>query len=57
MSELVRPPRGTFDLLPEQAPMRRAVVETARAILEAAGYRRIETPAFEVASHAETTAD
>lgn len=47
MSELLRPPRGTFDILPEQAPMRRAVVETARATLEGAGYRRIETPAFE----------
>jgi histidyl-tRNA synthetase len=47
VSELLRPPRGTFDILPEQAPMRRAVVETARAILEGAGYRRIETPAFE----------
>ena len=48
MSELIRPPRGTFDILPDQAPMRRAVVETARSILEGAGYRRIETPAFEV---------
>jgi len=48
VSDLIRPPRGTFDILPEQAPMRRAVVETARATLEDAGYRRIETPAFEV---------
>lgn len=47
MSDPLRPPRGTFDILPEQAPMRRAVVETSRSILEAAGYRRIETPAFE----------
>ena len=47
MSELLRPPRGTFDILPDQAPMRRAVVEAARDTLEGAGYRRIETPAFE----------
>lgn len=48
MSEPLRPPRGTFDILPDQAPMRRAVLETARSVLEGAGYRRIETPAFEV---------
>jgi histidyl-tRNA synthetase len=40
-------PRGTFDVLPADAA-RRAVLEShARRILGAAGYRRIETPAFE----------
>jgi len=40
-------PRGTFDVLPEQSALRLAVEVAARRILEAAGYRRIETPAFE----------
>jgi histidyl-tRNA synthetase len=40
-------PRGTNDLLPEQAGMRLRVEETARELLEGAGYGRIETPAFE----------
>jgi histidyl-tRNA synthetase len=40
-------PRGTFDVLPADAG-RRAVLEAhAGRILGAAGYRRIETPAFE----------
>ena len=47
MSELLQPPRGTFDILPDEAPRRQAVTGTARAVLEGAGYRRIETPAFE----------
>jgi histidyl-tRNA synthetase len=40
-------PRGTFDILPEQASMRAEVERTARELLEAAGYGRIETPTFE----------
>jgi histidyl-tRNA synthetase len=40
-------PRGTFDVLGEQARARRALEEKARALLEDAGYERIETPAFE----------
>ena len=43
----VRAPRGTHDVLPEQAPARAALESRARAILEPAGYERIETPAFE----------
>jgi histidyl-tRNA synthetase len=40
-------PRGTFDVLGEQA-QERAMLETrARALLERAGYERIETPTFE----------
>jgi histidyl-tRNA synthetase len=40
-------PRGTFDVLPADAA-RRAVLEShVHRILGAAGYRRIETPAFE----------
>lgn len=48
MTDLLQPPRGTFDILPEQAPLRAAVTQAARSTLESAGYRRIETPAFEV---------
>jgi histidyl-tRNA synthetase len=40
-------PRGTFDILPEQATMRAEVERTARELLESAGYGRIETPTFE----------
>ncbi|WP_205697926.1 histidine--tRNA ligase [Conexibacter sp. SYSU D00693] len=40
-------PRGTQDVLPEDAAARTAVERAARAVLEPAGYRRIETPTFE----------
>ncbi len=40
-------PRGTFDVLGEQVAARLAIESRARAILEAAGYERIETPTFE----------
>ena len=47
MAERIKAPRGTFDSLPGQEPVRRRIVETSRRRLEAAGYGRIETPAFE----------
>jgi len=47
MSAKLQAPRGTYDVLPEEAARRVAVEEAARRILGAAGYRRIETPAFE----------
>ena len=47
MSERIQAPRGTFDVLPDEWPARRAVEATSQRILEAAGYRRIETPTFE----------
>jgi histidyl-tRNA synthetase len=47
VSEKLQAPRGTADVLPEDWPKRRAVEAVAQRILEAAGYRRIETPAFE----------
>jgi histidyl-tRNA synthetase len=40
-------PRGTFDVLGEQAQARTTLETRARAILEGAGYERIETPTFE----------
>ena len=43
----IQAPRGTFDVLPEEAARREVLESHAKRILEAAGYRRIETPAFE----------
>jgi histidyl-tRNA synthetase len=43
----IKAPRGTFDVLGEQVPARLAIETKARALLEAAGYERIETPTFE----------
>ncbi len=43
----IRAPRGTFDVLGEQASMRAVLEAKAKAILEGAGYQRIETPTFE----------
>jgi len=47
MAERFRAPRGTFDILPEQQPVRRRIHEATRLALESAGYGRIETPIFE----------
>ncbi|MBW3653228.1 MAG: histidine--tRNA ligase, partial [Actinobacteria bacterium] len=47
MSERLQVPRGTYDVLPQDAGARAALEATARRILEGAGYGRIETPTFE----------
>jgi len=47
VSDPLQAPRGTFDILPEQAPLRLAVESVTRSVLESAGYQRIETPTFE----------
>ena len=47
MSERIKTPRGTFDVLGEAALARAELERTAKGILERAGYSRIETPAFE----------
>jgi histidyl-tRNA synthetase len=47
MADRFKAPRGTFDVLPEQEPVRRRVHDAARRELEAAGYGQIETPIFE----------
>ncbi len=44
---MIQAPKGTFDVLPDDAARRELVESHARKILGAAGYRRIETPAFE----------
>ena len=43
----IKAPRGTFDVLGEQAQERATLETRARTLLENAGYERIETPAFE----------
>jgi histidyl-tRNA synthetase len=44
---VIQAPRGTFDVLPEEAARREVVEAEARKVLGAAGYSRIETPTFE----------
>jgi histidyl-tRNA synthetase len=44
---VIRAPRGTFDVLGDDAARRRTLEGHAERILRAAGYGRIETPAFE----------
>jgi histidyl-tRNA synthetase len=47
LSAAIQAPRGTLDVLGEDAARREAVEAHARRILSAAGYHRIETPTFE----------
>jgi histidyl-tRNA synthetase len=50
VTERIQAPRGTFDVLGDDALARDRLVEIARGILEPAGYARIETPTFESTS-------
>jgi len=50
VSDRIQAPRGTFDVLGDDALARDALVEAARRVLEPAGYGRIETPTFEATS-------
>ncbi len=43
----IQAPRGTYDVLPEEAARREVLESHTRRILGAAGYRQIETPVFE----------
>ncbi len=47
MSDRLQAPKGTYDVLGDDALARDALEATARRILDRAGYERIETPAFE----------
>jgi histidyl-tRNA synthetase len=47
VSERFQAPRGTFDVLPDDAVARERICAAAAAIFERAGYGRIETPALE----------
>jgi histidyl-tRNA synthetase len=44
---MIQVPKGTFDVLPDDAARREVLEGHAKRILGAAGYRRIETPTFE----------
>lgn len=46
-ADAIKAPRGTFDVLGERSTARTAIEQRARALLESAGYERIETPTFE----------
>jgi histidyl-tRNA synthetase len=47
MAEPIEAPKGTYDILPEQQPMRRWVIACAEKVFFRFGYRRIDTPVFE----------
>jgi histidyl-tRNA synthetase len=47
VSARLQAPRGTYDVLPDDAARRTRLEGTAAKILARAGYRRIETPTFE----------
>jgi histidyl-tRNA synthetase len=47
VTAVIQAPRGTFDVLPEDAARRELLEVHAKRILGAAGFERIETPAFE----------
>jgi histidyl-tRNA synthetase len=47
MASRFQVPRGTYDLLPEEAALRRRIISEARALAEGAGFGQIETPVFE----------
>ena len=42
-----RAPKGTYDLLPDEAAERDAVVAAAARVFAAYGYRHVVTPEFE----------
>ncbi|HET7051292.1 MAG TPA: histidine--tRNA ligase [Solirubrobacteraceae bacterium] len=44
---MIQAPKGTFDVLPDDAARRELLERNARRILQGAGYQRIETPTFE----------
>jgi histidyl-tRNA synthetase len=44
---VIQAPKGTFDVLPDDAGRRELLERNAKRILQGAGYQRIETPTFE----------
>jgi histidyl-tRNA synthetase len=47
MADLISAPKGTYDILPEDQPVRRLVIARAENVFQRYGYRRIDTPMFE----------
>ncbi len=44
---MIKAPRGTHDVLPDEQPLWRLVADTLAEVAEQYGYRRIQTPNFE----------
>ena len=47
MAERISAPKGTYDVLPGDQPLRRWVISCAEEVFERYGYKRIDTPTFE----------
>lgn len=47
MTEPINAPKGTYDILPDQQPLRRWLITCAERVFERYAYRRIDTPTFE----------
>jgi len=47
MTEPLSAPKGTYDILPEDQPLRRWVIDRAEDVFGRYGYSRIDTPMFE----------
>jgi histidyl-tRNA synthetase len=47
MADLIPAPKGTYDILPDDQPLRRSVIARAERVFQRYGYRRIDTPMFE----------
>ncbi len=47
MAERMSAPKGTYDILPVDQPVRRWVISQAEAVFQRYGYARIDTPTFE----------
>jgi histidyl-tRNA synthetase len=47
MADLISAPKGTYDMLPDDQPLRRWVIARAEEVFRRYGYRRIDTPMFE----------
>jgi histidyl-tRNA synthetase len=44
---MIKAPRGTYDVLPDEQPLWQRIVVTAEAVCADYGYHRIQTPGFE----------
>jgi histidyl-tRNA synthetase len=47
MAERITAPKGTYDVMPGDQPLRRWVIKCAEEVFERYGYKRIDTPVFE----------
>jgi histidyl-tRNA synthetase len=47
MAEPISAPKGTYDVLPADQPLRRWIIDCAVEVFERYGYKRIDTPTFE----------